>query len=83
MLNRAANLEFRPKPFAGRVVFFQGREEAFRDPLPFWGPIAAGGVETVKVGGREATTLESPNVERLARELQTRLDSRAKSAANE
>ena len=71
--NRRANREFRVRPYSGKVVFFQGDQDAFRDPHAFWDQAALGGVEVVPVKGKEISVLLEPNVAGLAEELRTRL----------
>lgn len=72
-INRKANRDFQARPYSGRVVFFQGDQDAYRDPMPFWGRVARGGVEVVPVEGREITVLQEPNVGRLAEQLREKL----------
>ena len=68
-INRRANQTFRPQPFSGKAVVFQGRDESFRDPVPFWSSMAGRGVEVVPIAGKEVGVLRQPNVRILAQRL--------------
>jgi amino acid adenylation domain-containing protein len=70
MANHNALVDFVPRPFAGRVTYFQTRGSAYlsnaQDSLRFWGRLAEGGFGVHEVPGNHGTMLEPPHVAPLA-----------------
>ena len=77
-----ANRRYRPGRFSGRVVVFQGEEEAHLDPRMFWSRVARE-VEVRRVPGSAEGMFRPPAVERLAKEFQEVLDRYAASRRRE
>jgi len=75
-----ANRRYRPRRFSGRVVIFQGEEDAHLDPRVFWRRVA-GAVEVRRVEGTRESMFRPPAVERLAREFREVLERYAGAAA--
>jgi hypothetical protein len=69
-----ASRAYTPGIFRGKLVYFQGSQDAWRDFRPFWGQVVDGPIDCVVVPGTQAGVLREPNVRVLARELQARLD---------
>ena len=67
--NRQAASQFMPRNYRGRVVYFQGCDDSFRDPRPFWEELVGGQLKTHVVPGRGVTIFEEPNVRQLADRL--------------
>ncbi len=68
--NFQASRSYRPREFSGRLVFFQGENDRFHDPEPFWGPLVRDGIDVHSVPGKEMEVLREPNVAALAERLQ-------------
>jgi len=72
--NRHAVEIYEPRAFDGTLVYFQGRDDSFRDPRPFWGRLVGDIVAEVVPGGG-ATIFEEPNARVLAERLRVHLES--------
>ena len=75
--NVQALFAYRPRPWAGRMLFLRAEERrAFDPPRPelVWMPLAEGGAEVLLVPGNHETMHEAPNVHRAAGALRERLD---------
>jgi thioesterase domain-containing protein len=60
-----------PKPYPGRVIFFQTQEN---HDVPYtWEPLIAGGIEVHEIPGNHDTMWHEPQVQILAEKLKTRL----------
>ena len=68
-LNYRSGWDFQPQPFRGTISYFQGEADRRRDPRPFWGNLATGGIETHAVTGEMAAIFDSPHVDTLAAKL--------------
>ncbi len=68
---------YTPAPYPGRLTLFRAtdREEGPAEaPDLGWGKFALGGVEIVDIPGDHLSMVHAPDVQRLARELQARLE---------
>lgn len=72
-LNYRAGWDFHPRPFQGTISYFQGATDKRRDPRPFWGNLATGGIEVSSVTGEMAGIFEPPHVDTLAAALRASL----------
>jgi len=78
-----AVLQYRPKPYPGRITLFRSR---FQSPFlglgnqMGWDRVALGGVEVVRVPGGHLSVLQPPNVEVLARRIRERLERKRRAA---
>jgi hypothetical protein len=66
---REAVRRYEPPKYEGRIVYFQGDGDSFRDPGPFWRDAVGGSVEVRLIPGSGITIFHEPNVQVLAREL--------------
>jgi thioesterase domain-containing protein len=71
-LNRQAVCLYEPRRFHGALVYFQGDEERFRDPRPFWGGLVSE-IKSELVPGRGIGIFHEPHVRVLAERLSARL----------
>ena len=70
-------LEYRPEPYAGRIVLFRTRGHPLVcsfDPQMGWGELADGGVSVHVCPGDHESILEDDNVSQVARELKRVLE---------
>jgi amino acid adenylation domain-containing protein len=78
MANHNALVDFVPRPFAGRVTYFQTRGSAYlssaQETLRFWGRLAEGGFGVHEVPGNHGTLLDPPHVAPLASALRRVLE---------
>ncbi|HEV3051651.1 MAG TPA: thioesterase domain-containing protein, partial [Longimicrobium sp.] len=78
MANHNALVDFVPRPFAGRVTYFQTRGSAYlsnaQETLRFWGRLAEGGFGVHEVPGNHGTLLDPPHVAPLASGLRRVLE---------
>jgi amino acid adenylation domain-containing protein len=78
MANHNALVDFIPRPFAGRVTYFQTRGSAYlpsaQETLRFWGRLAEGGFGVHEVPGNHGTLLDPPHVAPLASALRRVLE---------
>ncbi len=65
-LNYRAGWDFHPRPYHGTISYFQGEDDQRRDPRPFWGNLADGGIEIHSVTGELSSIFGPPHVDRLA-----------------
>jgi amino acid adenylation domain-containing protein len=72
-VHRAATAKYRPSSYKGKVVYFQGSDDSFRDPRPFWCDLLGGQLETQLVPGRGITIFDEPNSQELADRLKSYL----------
>jgi aspartate racemase len=68
-LHRAATAKYRPSAYEGKIVYFQGSDDSFRDPRPFWCDLLGGQLETQLVPGRGITIFDERNSQQLADRL--------------
>ncbi|HSK77828.1 MAG TPA: amino acid adenylation domain-containing protein [Thermoanaerobaculia bacterium] len=81
--NVQAMLKYRPKPFGGRVTLFQAASRAAgasRSSKLGWGRWARGGMDIVKVPGDHHSIVRVPDVETLAEQLDSRIETHLRSA---
>ncbi len=73
---RVAMAAYRPKPYAGKVMFFQStiRNPRWANPLGVWKRVCQGGLEVVIVAGAHNDLLLPPMVAYVARALDRLLD---------
>ena len=72
-VHRAATAKYRPGSYQGKVVYFQGSDDSFRDPRPFWCDLLGGQLETQLVPGRGITIFDERNSQQLADRLKSYL----------
>ena len=73
----AAETEYRPQPYAGRVILFRSSHEPLGrvlDPRAGWSKFAARGLETYPIDGNHENILLEPQVRAVAEHLKTCLD---------
>jgi surfactin family lipopeptide synthetase A len=73
----AAEKEYRPQPYAGRVVLFRSSHEPLGrvlDPRAGWSKFAARGLETYPIDGNHENILLEPQVRAVAERLKACLD---------
>jgi thioesterase domain-containing protein len=79
LANHNALVDFVPRPFAGRITYFQTRGSAYlssaQESLRFWGRLAEGGFGVHQVPGNHGTLLDPPHVAPLASALRRVLES--------
>jgi acyl-CoA synthetase (AMP-forming)/AMP-acid ligase II/thioesterase domain-containing protein/acyl carrier protein len=68
-LNQRAGLEWTPRIFRGRIVYFQGERDPFSETAAFWETLAAEGLRVVAVPGQGAEALAKPHAAALAQAL--------------
>ena len=75
---RVAMAAYRPKPYPGKVMFFQStiRNPRWANPLGVWKRVCQGGLEVVVVAGAHNDLLLPPMVAYVARALDRLLDVR-------
>jgi amino acid adenylation domain-containing protein len=76
-INDAAERNYVPKPYAGRMILFRAKEQfvgIFSDPLLGWSPYVAEGIEVHEIEGSHVEIVELPNVRILASILKKYLD---------
>jgi acetoacetyl-CoA synthetase len=73
---RVAMGAYRPKPYAGKVMFFQStiRNPRWANPLGVWKSVCQGGLDLVRITGKHNDLLLPPMVAHLARGLDRLLD---------
>jgi thioesterase domain-containing protein len=67
---------YQPRPYPGRITLFWARRQplfSLQDPVPEYGPLAAGGVEVRVVLGSHRGILQAPQVRALAQQLRDSL----------
>lgn len=72
--NSQASTRHQPSKYDGRLIYFQGNEDAGVNPGVFWNQVVSGGIDVQEVPGKNISVLEPPNVEMLARKIQACLD---------
>jgi acetoacetyl-CoA synthetase len=75
---RVAMAAYRPKPYPGKVMFFQStiRNPRWANPLGVWKRVCQGGLEVVSVAGAHNDLLLPPMVAYVARALDRLLDAK-------
>jgi thioesterase domain-containing protein len=74
----SAVMDYRPKPYDGRVIYFERGDNATAghpDPKYGWGDVVKGSFEMHKIPGRHAEMFQSPNVEIMAEKIKNALSS--------
>ena len=73
MANHNAMVDWSPRPYAGRLTYFQTRGSAYlptaQETLRFWGRLADGGFGVHEVAGNHGTLLDKPHVTSVAAAL--------------
>ncbi|MCW5981149.1 MAG: AMP-binding protein [Bryobacteraceae bacterium] len=72
-VNYRASRDYRPRPIQAHVVYFHGAGDPHKDPRPFWGDIARGGLEIWNVPGSDIHIFDAPNAAILGERLEERL----------
>jgi amino acid adenylation domain-containing protein len=73
MANHNALVDWVPRPYAGRITYFQTRGSASlssaQETIRFWGRLAEGGFGVHEVAGNHGTLLQPPHVRTVAEAL--------------
>jgi amino acid adenylation domain-containing protein len=73
-----AESEYRPQPFAGRVILFRSNHKPLgqlRDPRAKWSECVTGGLESCEIAGNHENILLEPQVRLVAEHLKNYLES--------
>jgi hypothetical protein len=71
--NRAAAARYMPRAYHGKLTYFQGYDDQFRDPKPFWTKLVGAEVEVHLAPGSGVRIFQEPRVTTLARRLKALL----------
>jgi hypothetical protein len=75
-VRRSSTRYYKPKPYPGRVLLFQGTQLVsgrYREPKYGWGDLVKGGLEISVVRGDHLDLFDEENIEPTALELRSRL----------
>ena len=73
-LHLQAVMDYKPKAYPGRITLFRVAEHPLAedaDPQLGWGSLVTGGIEIFEMPGDHTSLLEEPNVEILAKQLES------------
>ncbi len=73
-LSHRAGTKYIPRVYPGKITFFLGTGDAYKQPELFWGQVASDGIEVHTVPGKQIEILREPNVQILSRKLQVCLE---------